>query len=190
MLLVAVGSKNPTKVEATRRVFRRAFGRVKVIGLEVNSGVSPQPMSASESIRGAINRAKRAIEISRADFGVGIEGGTARLCGRWFTAGFVAVIGRDGRISLGTSGWFECPAKVVEEMKKGRELAEVIGELTGRKDVKEGEGAIGIFTRGHVSRTNLYEHGVWMALCRFLSPQIFLAEFTNLTLDEKTNKPC
>jgi len=173
MLLVAVGSKNPTKVEATRRAFRRAFGRVRVIGLEVDSGVSHQPMSASESIRGAINRAKRAIELLRADFGVGIEGGAARLCGRWFTTGFVAIASRDGRISLGTSGWFECPARIVDEMKKGKELAEIMSEITGRKNVKEGEGAIGIFTRGHVSRTDLYEHGVWMALCRFLSPNMF-----------------
>lgn len=173
MLLVAVGSKNRTKVKATERVFRKAFGKVKVKSVEIDPGISRQPMTVAEAMKGAIKRAKGAIKLFDADFGVGIEGGAARLCGRWFTTGFVAIVSREGEISVGTSGWFECPEKVVNELKKGIELGEVMDELTGEKGIKEGKGAIGIFTKGHVDRTALYEHGVWMALCRFLSPEFF-----------------
>jgi non-canonical (house-cleaning) NTP pyrophosphatase len=45
--------------------------------------------------------------------------------------------------------------------------------LTGRRGTKYRGGAIGVFTRGGVSRRLLYEHAVWMALCRFLSPEFF-----------------
>ncbi|MEM2251223.1 MAG: inosine/xanthosine triphosphatase [Candidatus Hadarchaeales archaeon] len=173
MIFVAVGSKNRTKIKATERAFRKAFGRVRVESVEIDSGISPQPMTAAEAVKGAMNRAKKAIKLLDADFGVGIEGGAVRLCGRWFTTGFVAIVNREGKISIGTSGWFECPGKVVKELKRGIELGEVMERLTGEKKIKEGKGAIGIFTKGHVDRTALYEHGVWMALCKFLSPEFF-----------------
>jgi len=43
--------------------------------------------------------------------------------------------------------------------------------LTGQKDTKKGKGAIGFFTRGLVTRSDLYEHGVLMALAKFLAPE-------------------
>lgn len=170
---VAVGSTNPIKVEAVGEVFRRAFGEVEVKGTEVVSGVPAQPFRAGEMVRGATNRAKRALRMLGADYGVGIEGGVAEFGGRWYNLGFVAIVDRRGRVGTGTSGWFECPGEILQELKKGRELGEVMDELTGRRDTKRHEGAIGIFTRGAVDRRALYEHAVWMALARFLSPEFF-----------------
>ncbi|MEM3402343.1 MAG: inosine/xanthosine triphosphatase [Candidatus Hadarchaeales archaeon] len=170
---VCVGSTNPTKVMAVERVFSRIFRGVKVVGMDVNPGVSIQPMSEREIVRGAIGRAKMALKAGDGDFGVGIEGGVARFGGRWYNLGFVAIVDKRGRIGTGTSGWFECPPKILRELKKGRELGDVMDDLTGRKNTKRSEGAIGIFTRGAVDRTSLYEHAVWMALCRFLSPEFF-----------------
>ncbi|RLG54785.1 MAG: inosine/xanthosine triphosphatase, partial [Thermoproteota archaeon] len=60
-LIVASGSTNPVKREATERAFRRAFGKVKVISVEVSSGVPPQPVGEQAMI-GAFNRASRALE--------------------------------------------------------------------------------------------------------------------------------
>ncbi|MEW6592837.1 MAG: inosine/xanthosine triphosphatase [Candidatus Hadarchaeota archaeon] len=166
---VAVGSTNQPKIEAVKGVFEKAFGDVEVVGVDVDSGVSSQPFQCNEIVRGAVNRAKKALKILKADYGVGIEGGVAKFGGKWYNLGFVAIVGKKGRVGTGTSGWFECPERILRELKTGKELGDVIDELVGEKGTKRRGGAIGIFTRGMVSRKALYEHGVWMALSPFLS---------------------
>ncbi len=172
-VVVAVGSENPVKVEAVRRAFTRAYGSVEVVPVSVGSGVPPQPVN-EEGPLGALNRARESLrEVPRAEFGVGIEGALVELYGRTFCTGFVAVVRRDGRTGLGTSGWFQCPDYIVRRMLEGVELGELIDERVGRSGVKRAEGAIGIFTRGLVSRTDLYEHGVYMALAPFLAEDLW-----------------
>jgi inosine/xanthosine triphosphatase len=172
-LKVAVGSTNPTKIAAVRSVFKKIAAGAKIEGIEVKPDAPPQPMGVKQVVRGAVSRARAALELTDADLGIGIEGGTIRMGGRWYNLGFVAVIDRQGRVGTGTSGWFECPPMILQELKRGKELAQVMSELTGDRDIKYGAGAIGTLTRGAVDRTKLYEHGVWMAMCRFLSPEFF-----------------
>jgi non-canonical (house-cleaning) NTP pyrophosphatase len=74
---VAVGSGNPVKRDATRRVFPES--RVETV--PVDSGVSDQPTSHAETLRGATVRAKRAYCAVDADLAVGIEGGVAPVPG-------------------------------------------------------------------------------------------------------------
>ena len=61
---VAVGSTNPAKIKAVKAAFQKVWPDKKwvVEGVEVKSGVSDQPMSTSESIKGATNRAKRSLK--------------------------------------------------------------------------------------------------------------------------------
>lgn len=172
-IVVAIGSTNPTKVNAVKVVFKRVWKNASIKKVQVSSGVSPQPFGAKEIVSGATTRAKMALRKINADFGVGIEGGVARFGAKWYNLGFVVIVDRDGRLGMGSSGWFECPPRILRELRRGRELGEVMDELTGEKDTKRGGGAIGIFTKGEVSRQKLYEHGVWMALCTFISPELF-----------------
>ncbi len=168
---IALGSTNPVKKEATERAFRRIFGKVKVIPVEVSSKVPPQPIGEQAMI-GALNRASSALKlVSEARFGVGIEGGLFTFSKIYYLAGFVAIIERSGRISTGMSGWFECPNAFIHRLLKGEELGNIMDELTGIRDTKRKEGAIGFFTRGIVKRSDLYEHGVLMALAKFISPK-------------------
>jgi len=61
-MIIAVGSKNPTKVNMVKKVFTKGFGNCTVIGVKVPSGVSDMPMCFDESFKGAKNRAKNAIK--------------------------------------------------------------------------------------------------------------------------------
>ncbi len=169
-LIVALGSTNPVKREATERAFRRAFGEVKVISVEVSSGVPPQPVG-EQAVIGALNRAYASLKlVPYAKFGVGIEGGLFTFSKNYYLTGFVAIVDRSGRISTGMSGWFECPNAFVSRLLKGEELGDLMDELTGRKNTKKKEGAIGFFTGGIVKRSDLYEHGILMALAKIISP--------------------
>jgi inosine/xanthosine triphosphatase len=172
---VAVGSTNPIKIQAVMEAFQETFGDVEVRGIKVDSEVSDQPFK-DEVIKGSVNRAKNVLKLIDADFGIGIEGGVMKLGERWYNLGFVAIVDREGGMGTGTSGWFECPPTILELLKSGRELGEVMDDLTGRTDTKKQEGAIGIFTKGKVSRKDLYKHGVFMALISFLSPEVFRRE--------------
>ena len=55
---VVVGSKNKTKVGAVEKVWKGAT----ITSLSVPSGVANQPFSDEETMQGAINRAKQALE--------------------------------------------------------------------------------------------------------------------------------
>jgi len=172
-IVVAVGSKNPAKVSAVKKVFKEVFeAEVEVFGLSVESGVSKQPIN-EETFVGARNRAGRALEVGAADYGVGIEGGLVKLGGRWYNLGFVVVINRRGEVGTGTSGWFECPKTPLEEIRKGRELADVMDEVSGTRESRNELGAIGFLTKNRVTRKDLYVHGVHMALIPFLNRELW-----------------
>ena len=72
---IAVGSKNPVKIEAARNAFGKAFGNCEVVGVSVPSGVSNMPVNPESLLEGARNRALAAMQKMEADFGVGMEGG-------------------------------------------------------------------------------------------------------------------
>ena len=67
--LVAVGSTNPVKIAACRRVLETVVAGVNVEGVAVASQVADQPFGDEETIRGAITRAKAARAALDADLG-------------------------------------------------------------------------------------------------------------------------
>src|SRR5215467_13542629 len=78
---VVVGSTNPVKIAAVAAVFERSGSPARVHGLAVPSGVRDQPEGDAETIRGATQRARTALEASDADFAIGIEGGVVEEAG-------------------------------------------------------------------------------------------------------------
>ena len=169
---VAVGSKNPVKVSAVKEVFSKVFDSAEVVSVEVEPGIPAQPFGL-DTVRGAENRARRSLEVSGADYGVGIEGGLLELGGRWYNLGFIAVIDRSGFMGTGTSGWFELPKNFLERLRGGGELAEVLDAFYGVEGVGRREGAVGLFTGNRVTRRDLYVHGLYMALIPILNRKIW-----------------
>ncbi|KAJ3046177.1 hypothetical protein HK097_000989 [Rhizophlyctis rosea] len=174
-LHITLGSKNPSKLLAVQSALSRLFPTHthSITTHSVPSHVSPQPMSDDETIQGAINRAKEALLLDpEADYGIGIEGGTHTipLISRTFESGWIAIIhSKSGKIGLGSSARFELSPKIVQRLKTGEELAEVIDDLSGQEDVRSGAGAMGILTNGCVNRDVAYAHGVFFAFAPFVS---------------------
>jgi len=66
-LQVAVGTLNPIKIAAVRDVLncicgKVTNGKVTMTSIAVESGVPTQPIGLNQTLNGAINRAKKAIE--------------------------------------------------------------------------------------------------------------------------------
>lgn len=177
---IVVGSGNPVKVKAVREVFERVFSEEK-LELEikkVDSGVSEQPKSSEESLRGARNRAKKALV--GADFGVGLEGGVyeEEIDGKnkLFSCAWCVVRDRDGREGYGGGLRFELPGEIVKKIREGGELGPVMDEVLGREEVKKQEGMVGVLSKGIVTRKEAYKRLVEYALIRFVSKEWFEEE--------------
>lgn len=172
---VAVGSENPVKINAVKHAFELVWPKNKweVVGISVGSGVTDQPMSDEESIRGATNRAKRSIKVVKADFGVGLEGGIHKIGKKWFDCGWIAVVDKKGRMGIGSSARMETPQIMIKMVKKGMELGDVGDKLFNRKNSKQAEGHFGLMTNGVVTRKDGYTQAVVFALSRFIQYKVF-----------------
>ena len=111
---IAVGSKNPVKIEAARLAFLAVWpgSDCEMIECDAPSGVSEQPMSDEESIQGARNRARHAIKNTNAGYGVGLEGGLHKIGNQYFDCGWIAVVDREGNEGVGSTARILTPPRI------------------------------------------------------------------------------
>ena len=173
---IAIGSQNPVKIEAVKRAFQKTLGNCEVVNVPVYSGVSNMPMNFEDLVKGAKNRARKAIKKSNADFGVGLEGGFKKTKHGTFLTGFVAIIDKKGRWGLGQSGGMLMPKEIVKRVKQGKELGDVMDEIRGLKNTKQHDGAVGFFTKNLSPRVKGFETTTIFALSRFVREEMFELE--------------
>lgn len=149
---VAVGSTNPVKVEAVERALERYEPTVTAVA--VDSGVSEQPWSVAETVTGAETRARRALDSSDVTYGVGLEGGVARLEGLSGLSLIMWGAATDGeRIERGSGPTLRLPDRVASRLEAGEELGPVMDDVFGRDGIAESDGAAGVLTGGLTDRT-------------------------------------
>jgi len=167
---VAVGSTNPTKIEAVRQAFTIMLPEqvCEFIGISTDSGVSAQPMHDEESIQGARTRAHSAIKSMNADFGVGIEGGLQKINNRWFDCSWTVITDTRGTEGIGSSVKIIVPEKVMALIHEGHELGTALDKIFNRVNVKHAEGHLGLMTKNAITRTTAARDGVIVALAHFL----------------------
>jgi inosine/xanthosine triphosphatase len=165
---VAVGSKNSAKITAVEEGFQFIQLNAEVLPVDVESGVSSQPFSDEETIRGAIQRAKRSLSAGEAEIGIGLEGGVTEtpqgllLC-NW---GALAEIGKEPLVAGGAR--ILLPKEIAERLRAGEELGPVMDEFCRRKQIRQKEGAVGIFTNGLVTRKDMFFHVMKLLLGQWL----------------------
>lgn len=175
-MIVAVGSQNPIKIEATNLAFKLVFPHksLEIIPCSLPTAVSAQPMSDQESIQGARHRALTSLTLtSEAKFGVGLESGLQLIDGQWFDSGWCVVCRHDGLEGIGSTGKIITPPSMVKLIKAGHELGEVIDLVFKTKNAKQASGHFGLMTDGLITRSKSYVDGIVLALSRFLHPELF-----------------
>ncbi len=162
---VAVGSANPAKISAVTRAFRYYYPDCHVEGVAVESGVHHTPFN-SDIVKGANARAKDARTKTSADFGAGLEGGILELDGKPFLTSYASIT--NGTRTHGAySAMFELPPKVVNEVKKGKELNDVLVAMGAKHNNKQEDGAFGLYTDNAVTRSDAFYQAVIGALVPF-----------------------
>ena len=171
---IAVGSANIVKIRAAQAILAPLAPAAVIEGIQVASNVPDQPWGDEETIRGARTRALAARDAMDADLGIGIEGGVVDdECGLR-TCAWAVVVDRDGRMGTGGSLAMPLPGVVERAVRAGAELGHAMDALTGLRDTKQAQGAVGILTDGLVDRQRAYEMLVTYALAPFLTPEYWV----------------
>jgi len=186
LITVGVGTKNIVKINAVRNIFSKIWEQEEIVikSLPVKSEVSPQPLSFEETVLGAYNRAFKAKEGGgdKHDFYVGIEAGIMplkipekmakndNLIHPPFLDIQVCVILRrkDDKISLGLGPGFAYPPEVMEGVKEGKTVNEIMSKISNIENIGSKIGAIGFLTCGIMKRKKLTEQAVLTALIPFI----------------------
>ncbi len=175
MKKVIVASKNPVKVNATRKAFEKVFPEeiFEVIGVQVPSFVSDQPMSDAETLEGAVNRAENAkLANKTADFWVGIEGGIETDGIDMDCFGWIVILTQK-RFGQARSCTFPLPPYIAQAVHAGKELGHVNDEFFKMHNSKQGGGAVGSLTDNLVTRMDLYLQPLILALIPFMQPHLY-----------------
>ncbi len=171
---IAVGTSNPAKIEGVVKAYEFFNIEVEVIPVKVESGVSRQPRSLEETVRGALIRAIRALEqVPDAEHGVGIESGLMHVpcLNRIVDVTVAVIIDRDQKMSIGLSPAFELPPEVTRKLYgEDMELEEIAESLSGVEKIGEKGGFIAYLTDSRYSRSELVRQAVIMALVPRLCP--------------------
>jgi len=160
----AIATGNPMKVRSLEVAARRFCNVRRVVTAPAPGGLPAQPVGWSQIVEGALARARAAhSRVAGSGFGVGVEAGPASIGGFTVELQVAAVMGPDGRVSIGTSQGFMMPRRVEEEVLRGVELGAAAG-VPRPGDIGEGIGYIGVLTRGAVTRQDLTVASILMAL--------------------------
>ena len=169
----AIGSTNPAKVEAVRRILAQLAPGCALVAIDVPSGVAAMPLGEDAVRAGASARAHAALEQSGADVAFGLEGGAILGAENAWLTGHVVAVTRDGRLGEAAWGRMLLPHVAAERLRRGEELGDIIDDLFARKESKRQAGAVGLLTEGAVSRTDAFADLVAMACVPFLRPDLY-----------------
>ena len=167
---IAVGSTNPVKCNATRTVLVALYPEADFVNVDVPSGVASQPWGDVETRRGAVNRARAALDAGEAALGVGLEGGVQDTEFGLMTCAWAAVVDRQGRVGVGGNSCILLPQAVAHALHQGDELGAAMDRLVNEQNTRQRNGAIGILTDNLETRQSAYESILRLALAPFQHP--------------------
>ncbi len=174
---IIVASTNPVKLKAAEIGFKRMFNEdedPKITGISVPSGVSNQPSSEEETLKGAKNRAENAKkENPNANYWIGMEGGVEDKNHELHAFAWMVVLGKEGKLGKGKTGTFILPEKIANLVRDGKELGEADDIVFGFSNSKQKNGGVGILTGDVLTRAGFYADAVILALIPFKNPSLY-----------------
>lgn len=174
---IVIGTINPAKITALQELLPNYsfLSSAELIAKAVPSGVSEQPLTLDETVQGARNRAQAAAEYG--DIGIGIESGLFNIPGtQRYVDVSVCCIYKNDQWSYGFSSTFEIPACVLTyilNQKVDLGAAMKLSGLTNNDKLGAAEGAVGILTKGRVTRKDYTKQAITMALVNLDNPDLF-----------------
>src|SRR5271168_1743873 len=173
-IIVAVGSTRKPKLRAVLKALD-AFapklvpdGDFEVVGVDVESGVSPTPSSCEELMRGARQRVEALVRLAG-----GLEVLQDDRSRRVFLESWAYV--SDGvRGFYGRSGGIELPEELAHEvLERGSDLSEAIDRFAGEVGIRDGHGAWGVLSQDLIQRDESFRVAVITAFAPFYNARMY-----------------
>jgi inosine/xanthosine triphosphatase len=190
--IVAVGSTRLPKLNAVREAVASCAllldpsAYFDVLGYEVESGVADTPVSRTELMRGARQRAEALVaalsssaSTPHPDFFIGVEGGLDVVneldTRRVFLESWAYITnGHTGH--FGCSGSIELPeALAAEVLDHGTDLSVAIDAFAGAVGIRDGKGAWGVLSSNLISRQDSFRLAVIAAFAPFYNARMYSA---------------
>ena len=178
MNIIKVGSVNPVKVKSVEETLED-YGFIKpfkVLSVDVSSRISEQPLSLSETITGAKNRARDAFV--ECEYSFGIESGLMSVpeTKKGYMNVCVCAIYDGKNYHLGVSSAFEPPVEIMRLVsEQGMDLNKATHHLrlSEKERVGYAEGLIGLLTGNRVTRKDYTQQAIRMALIHLENPSLY-----------------
>jgi inosine/xanthosine triphosphatase len=173
-LIVAVGTKNPAKLEGVSRAFAKYFPDLELRPVDSTKIAKAQPRGLEEMTAGATARAKHALSNAGGDFGVGVEAGIFTIGPVYFDNQVAAIVDPSGKVSLGHSAGYSLPREAMERLfSEGKELERWAETVSGIDEVGDKGGLVQHLTKGRMTRADLTEQCVMTALIPWLHRDVY-----------------
>ena len=176
-MIVIVASTSTAKVDAVQRAVDRiaavdpAFKKAHIRTLDASAIGPAMPMSDQETLDGARARAAAAARNMKPPFiAIGLEGGLSSEPLVTLTSWAAATDGE--RWGFGSGGRIVLPDGVLQQVKAGRELGDVIDEMAGA-GTRSTRGAWGWLTRDLVGRRTALLTAALAALAPFYNSELY-----------------
>ena len=173
-LKIVVGSKNPVKINAAKKVFELYFPdyNIDCQGVDAPSNVPDQPIGEVQTRVGAQNRVQFCQTKYQADFYCAMEGGAEQFSYGPATFAYV-VIANHTEHAVGRSSNLPLPQIFYNALIAGQELGDVMDEAFNTSNVKQQGGAIGLLTNHQATRECTYTQALTLAMAPFLHPTLY-----------------
>ena len=126
-----------------------------------------QPLSEEETRQGAINRAKDSLKRTQAQLGIGLEAGIFFLNDKVYLCHWGAIVDRNENVYITNGPVILLPTAYSQELLAGQNLEDIVHRSTGIQNLGAQEGAIGIFTRGRLTREQVLTEVVKVLLGQY-----------------------
>ncbi|GIN73057.1 NTPase [Bacillus sp. J14TS2] len=155
---IAVGSRNKAKLTAVENVLQATEIAFDIYPIDAPSEVSSMPFSDEETMKGAMNRAEYCVRQQDIELGIGLEGGVTETPAGLFLINWGALAVRDQETLVAGGARIKLPEEIAVRLRNGEELGPVMDDFCQRENIRHGEGAIGVFTNGMVTRDLMFTH--------------------------------
>jgi inosine/xanthosine triphosphatase len=170
-ITLAIGTTNPAKLTAVKNVARDLLGWTQVIPVDVDLAIPPQPWGDDEPAHGALARGEAALAQTNAVYGVGLESGLADGPDeRIYVISWAAVVDLHGTRGFGSGERFALPTDLNATLHAGAELGPLLDTHFGTSNLGQHQGAVGLFSAGRRTRTDLLALAVLHAFLTLLEP--------------------
>jgi len=173
---IIICTENKAKVQAIESVLNRVWTDFSLVNEKFDSDISEQPLSETEGIEGAMNRANNAkLKHQDADYCIGMEGYVDTNKYGMFLAGAVVIIDKDGKIGIGSSAKMLLPSSIKKKIEEGQELGPLMKELMkdSADSIRQLDGTNGFLSKGLYNRVDEFKNAAECALTIFQSPEFF-----------------